>query len=404
MKVLCIVFSPATGSFGSLTRVLALAREFSRRGHEVRFCASGNAGKLIEGKNFPLERMPVPTLFGLPLVISHFIEKKAPGMRIPVRDGKVVGNVWFLYALTGMLDRRFLSRLVAAQTGVINSWKPDLLVTEMDPGAYISARITNVPIVTTFAKIAETGTGSHFWRKARSVINSILRAYGKEPVERPDDLIRGADGSRILGIIPSVPTLDGSRESVNTLYVGNILEPVRDVRLTFSAAPGKRYVFVYSGTGSVPLERLMAVLPEAFSAYPEIECLVAASSLQKEEKIGNVFFAPWIPAREILPQCDLVICHGGLNTITQSLEYGVPIVAFPGPIFERRYNAEMLMKAGAGMMGESADFNPEWIRSQFERRGEFTRGVHALKSEFAHYSGTESAVNRIIDWINSLKA
>lgn len=404
MKVLCIVFSPATGSFGSLTRVLALAREFSRRGHEIRFCASGSAGRLIEEKNFPLERMPVPTMFGLPLVISRFIEKKAPGIKIPVRDGKVVGNVWFLYALTGMLDRKFLSRLVNAQTSVIDAWKPDLIVTEMDPGAYLSARITGVPIVTTFAKIAETGTDTHFWRKARSVMNSILRAHGAKTVERPDELVKGADGSRILGIIPSVPTLDGSREDANTLYVGNILEPVRDVTLTFSAAPGKRYVFVYSGTGSVPLDRLMAVLPEAFADHPEIECLVAASSLPKEEKIGNVFFAPWIPAREILPQCDLVICHGGLNTITQSLEFGVPIVAFPGPIFERRYNAEMLMKAGAGMMGELADFNPPWIRSQFERRSEFAPGVRALRDEFAHYSGTASAVNRIIEWMDGLKA
>jgi Glycosyl transferases, related to UDP-glucuronosyltransferase len=94
----------------------------------------------------------------------------------------------------------------------------------------------------------------------------------------------------------------------------------------------------------------------------------------------------------------MVICHGGLNTITQSIAAGVPLLVFPGPIFERRYNAEMLMKNGAGMMGEWSDFNAEWIRAQYDRRKEFADGVQKLKKDFGHYSGTGNAVKRIIQW------
>ena len=398
MKILCIVFSPATGSFGSLTRLLALAREFSGKGHEVLFCASGFVGEMIAKKHFPVRTMPEPNLFGLPGIISRKLQKKSQHFRIPVRDGRVVGSVWFVYWLTGMLNRRFLAKLVGAQLRVIGEYRPDLIVTEMDPGAYVSARIANIPIVTTYAKISEHGRGSRFWHKAKKIINQILKEHGTKEIASPEELVSAREGSRILNIIPSVPALDGSAESDNVMYIGNILEPVRDERPTFSAAPGNRYIFVYSGTGSFPIDPLREVLPAAFEGLPGVVCLVAAESLAKEERIGNVFFAPWIPAAEILPQCDMVICHGGLNTITQSIAAGVPLLVFPGPIFERRYNAEMLMKNGAGMMGEWSDFNAEWIRAQYDRRKEFAAGVQKLKKDFGHYSGTGNAVKKIIQW------
>jgi UDP:flavonoid glycosyltransferase YjiC (YdhE family) len=398
MKVLCIVFSPATGTFGSLTRILALAREFSSRGDEVLFCASGNVSAMIQKKKFSVRIMPVPTLFGLPRIISRILEKRSQHVKLPVREGREFGSVWFIFGLTGMLNVRFLSRLVNAQLKVIEEFKPDIVVTEMDPGAYLSARIAHIPLVTTFAKISHHGTGSFFWRKTRKLMNGILRSHGAAEILDPEELMSGGQANEILAIIPSVPALDGSAEKKNVVYVGNILEPVRDARPTFSAAPGNRYIFVYTGTGSFPVDPLKRVLPAAFEGLKGVECLVAAESISKEEKIGNVFFAPWIPVTEILGQCDLVICHGGLNTITQSVAEGVPLIVFPGPIFERRYNAKMLEQCGAGVMGELADFNPRWIREQYDRRSEFTPGLTRLREDFRHYSGAANAVDKILRW------
>jgi UDP:flavonoid glycosyltransferase YjiC (YdhE family) len=398
MKVLCIVFSPATGSFGSLTRVLALAREFSSKGHEVRFCASGEVFNLIEKKRYPVKRMPKPAMFGLPALLSGKLERRSQNLRIPVRDGVSLGSAWFVYFLSGMIQPKFLKRLVAAQLDAIRHFEPDLLLTEMDPGAYVAARITGIPLVTTFAKISLHGKGTFFWRLAKKSINSTLRFFGLTKPIDPEDLLVGP---RIFNVIPSIPALDGSEENENTLYVGNILEPVREEstdRTRFSPDRRKRYVFVYLGTGSITLQKALDVLPAVFNGIPDVECLVAAQTIATEEQRGNVLFAPWIPAARILPQCDLVICHGGLNTVTQAVEAGVPLLLFPGPIFERRYNAEMVMKNGAGMMGETKDFNPLWIREQYERRGDFNDGVDRLKREFLRFSGSDSAVKLIIKW------
>ena len=89
---------------------------------------------------------------------------------------------------------------------------------------------------------------------------------------------------------------------------------------------------------------------------------------------------PYVPSEEILPCAELTLCHGGLNTITQSIEAGVPLLLFPGPIFERRFNASKVAENGAGFMGELSDFNAAWIRDKFERRAELRDGTARLRA------------------------
>ena len=36
-----------------------------------------------------------------------------------------------------------------------------------------------------------------------------------------------------------------------------------------------------------------------------------------------------IDANQILPKCELTICHGGSGTVYQSLSYGIPVLCFP---------------------------------------------------------------------------
>jgi UDP:flavonoid glycosyltransferase YjiC (YdhE family) len=75
----------------------------------------------------------------------------------------------------------------------------------------------------------------------------------------------------------------------------------------------------------------------------------------------------YIQASELLPHCVMTICHGGLNTITQSNEAGVPLLVFPGPVLERRFNALRVQETNAGFFGELGDFTPDWISDKLEK-------------------------------------
>jgi UDP:flavonoid glycosyltransferase YjiC (YdhE family) len=400
LRVLIILFSPAAGTLGSLTRTLSLARAFSSRGHEIAFVASGRVADAIAAKGYIVHRASEPGMFGLPPALSRRVARRSERGRIPVKEGRSVGSVWFVFWLSGLLKRGYLSRLVAFESAVARGYKAELLVTEMDLGAYLTAQLTGIPLLSTYASVFKLGKGSLPWRKARRSIERVVAAHGRAAsisTTTPEALL---DNPASLKIIPSIPELDGSDpERPDIRYVGNLIEPVREAKGGFALEEGLRYVFIYLGTGSISMDRAYEVLPRAFAPFGGLSVCVADPSRKDELRVGKVRFLPYLPSEEILARAELTICHGGLNTITQSIEAGVPLLLFPGPIFERRFNAGKVAENGAGFVGELSDFNAEWIRDKFERRAELRDGVARLRASFARMGGAEAAVKAAEDWL-----
>jgi UDP:flavonoid glycosyltransferase YjiC (YdhE family) len=124
--------------------------------------------------------------------------------------------------------------------------------------------------------------------------------------------------------------------------------------------------------------KVTEVLPAVFPAGSPVTCLVGAQSLTRTERIGAVEFRSYVPAGDILPAADWTICHGGQNTIVQSLLHNVPLLLFPGPIFERRYNAAKTQAAAAGRSCELSDFTPSRLLALLDQRDCYTAGATAL--------------------------
>src|SRR5262249_47328254 len=112
---------------------------------------------------------------------------------------------------------------------------------------------------------------------------------------------------------------------------------------------------------------------------------------------GNMTGAEFLPQTSILPQVDLVITHGGNNTVTESLYFGKPMVVLP--LFWDQYdNAQRVHDTGFGVR----------LDTYGHTRGELTGAVErlladeALKTRLAAVSarlkaspGTEKAAGLI---------
>ncbi|WP_425290940.1 glycosyltransferase [Spirosoma linguale] len=76
------------------------------------------------------------------------------------------------------------------------------------------------------------------------------------------------------------------------------------------------------------LNRLIA----AFNDLPTTHLIVADKRLfanKPENSPANVHIVDWAPQTELLPYCDLMITHGGTNSILECVQAGVRLVAYP---------------------------------------------------------------------------
>lgn len=395
MRILIPLFSPPTGTWGGLTRVLAIATAAQQRGHEIAFAASGSLAKQLQEHAFPVFTVPEPTLLGLPRAFSDRIAAHSQKAQIPVKPGKEVGNFWFVLTFAGLAQPAYLQRLVQAQLAAIEQFHADFLFTDADPAAYLTAIISGLPVAGNYATIMEKGQNTPLYRHVERAAQRVLRSFNRPAVSLHDLYF----GPGVLKIIPSIPELDGaSEQQPDICYTGSLLGQIGAATLTARIDLDGRYVYTYLGTGSLSLETAQRVLPQVFPAGGPLTCLVGVQGLPGEFQLGNVHFMGYVPAEQVLPACEWTICHGGQNTIIQSLQHGVPLMIFPGAIFERRFNARKVVEAGAGCMGEVNQFTPEWFAEAMSQQKACTERASTLAQRISVYHGAETALLAMENW------
>ncbi|WP_234326411.1 glycosyltransferase [Streptomyces sp. NRRL S-337] len=114
--------------------------------------------------------------------------------------------------------------------------------------------------------------------------------------------------------------------------------------------------------------------------------------MRSHRAVGNVHLLPYVDVPSLLPHAEWTICHGGQNTIIESLLYGVPLLVFPGPIFERRFNARKVVQTGADFMGERENFTVGWLTTSMKAQQQASAAAHRLGDRIRSHTGAAGAV------------
>jgi len=160
---------------------------------------------------------------------------------------------------------------------------------------------------------------------------------------------------------------------------------------------GQKLVYLSLGSlGSADVElmrRLVGELAESSHRY------VVSKGPQHElfELADNMTGAEFLPQASILPEVDLVVTHGGNNTVTESFFFGKPMVVLP--LFWDQYdNAQRVHELGYGVRLDTYGHEPEELRGAIdtllgdEMLRERLRRVSARLQEVP---GTEKAASLI---------
>ncbi len=325
------------GHTGHITMLVPLARLMRARGHEVRLLLreTGAAAALGAGADIACEAAPV--------WVGPVHEAN------PLNFGEILHNFGYQYpdALRRLVDA-WRERLAQS----------DAVIANVAPAAHIAARTLGIPSF-------EASQGFHVpppalpspplrdWEPAprarllaadRAVldaINGVLAAHGAPPIATIGELF--ADRTMLL----TYPELDIYPERGPAEYFGIPQTGEGADEPAWPAGGGAR-AFAYVYRYYPALEALIETL-ERMRIATLMLCRDIDPALRARHEGGTVriALAPMAASR-LLPQADIVICHGSHQMSAQALLAGKPLLMLPTQL-EQFLITRRVVRMGAGL-------------------------------------------------------
>ncbi|GIU91103.1 MAG: glycosyl transferase family 1 [Acidimicrobiia bacterium] len=162
------------------------------------------------------------------------------------------------------------------------------------------------------------------------------------------------------------------------------------------SGPGALIYLSLGSLGSADVE-LMRRLVEVLADAPHRFIVSMGPRHDEYELADNMWGAEFLPQTSILPQVDLIITHGGNNTVTEGFHFGKPMIALP--LFWDQYdNAQRLDETGFGVRLPTYTFEPQDLMGAIDR----LLGDQALRAKLADnathlqaHPGTKKAADLI---------
>ncbi|WP_259015393.1 glycosyltransferase [Emticicia fluvialis] len=107
---------------------------------------------------------------------------------------------------------------------------------------------------------------------------------------------------------------------------------------------------------------------------------------------GNICFFSRVPQLEVLKESDLLITHGGLGSIKEAIEFGVPMLVYPLDMhYDQNGNGLKVEYHGIGLRGNFAYERTNDMKSKIERllnhavfKEKTTESLQKIKSCYSH--------------------
>ncbi|KAB8197110.1 glycosyl transferase [Nonomuraea phyllanthi] len=145
----------------------------------------------------------------------------------------------------------------------------------------------------------------------------------------------------------------------------SVRETDEEFTLPFERNNGSLVYFSLGSLGSADVELMQRVI-DVLATTPH-QYIVSKGALHEEIKLAdNMWGAEFLPQTKIIPQCDLVITHGGNNTTTEAMHFGKPMIVLP--LFWDQYdNAQRVDELGYGVRLSTYTFTDEELKGAVER-------------------------------------
>ena len=280
---------------------------------------------------------------------------------------------------------------------VVAAWQPDLVVRETAALAgAVAADRAGIP----HATAGPSGFRTPEW--TQEVIGEQITELWAEhglAVSRPvwELLYRYLD---LVSAPPGFLIDRDARRPVSRYFNADVFDQTGDEGLPpwFETLPDRPIVYATLGTGV--FNRYPGVFESIIDALsPEnITLVLTVGRNQNPEDFDpgreNVFVERYIPQSRLFPACDAVVTHGGWNTVTAALSFGLPTVVVPLGA-DQGENALRVEAYGAGRIVWPEERTSDAIRSAMREvlaDSGFKTHAKRYQQELKALPGLEAAV------------
>ena len=198
---------------------------------------------------------------------------------------------------------------------------------------------------------------------------------------------REVDYARAAALGPSWHNLEASVRTTDAAW--SLAEPL-------ASGEGPLVYLSLGSLASGDLE-LMRGLVGALAGSP-YRVVVSKGPQHEQLELGaNMVGEEFLPQTSILPLVDLVITHGGNNTVTESLYFGKPMVVLP--VFWDQYdNAQRIHETGFGIRLDTYAHDPRELLAAIDRLlgdADLAQRRAALSRRLREAPGTVRAANLV---------
>lgn len=226
------------------------------------------------------------------------------------------------------------------------------------------------------------------------VLNEYRRAWGLPRVRYPDDTF-----SDLAQLSQLTQDFDFPRElkPAALQYLGPFRDNSRPpVPFPYERRNGKPLVYASFGTVLNRRKETFQLIAEACAGL-DVQLVISAGGrpLDAAPFAGHPPVVTYAPQLELLERASACITHGGLNTVMESLNCGVPMVAIPVTNDQPAVSARM-RRVGAGEVISLGRLTTSRLRAAVQRVlviPEYQRRAQQLKNSIAEAGGVERAAD-----------
>ena len=354
MRVLIIPSADITMS--TITRCRSVIESLLDYSHPVAVVCTSSIESWFNSIDIPIFYRPEPDFNAI-----------VTDATIPVR------NLTNYVKLIGLADPIFVAESVEAEIQAIQAFKPDIVFSDFDLTAPISAKACSLPLASTANSPFHPTFTSSLARPLRKT-NELIQPFNEVLLKNGLELVKTLEELCFLRsdikIVPSASELEPFMKDVpGTYFVGPLISKIleeQDIPEWLEELDESHpLVFVYLSVGDIGPAEIIDIIPKAFNET-EFNVIVSFGHYPGlsdfPRSTHNVRFEKFVPGVAMLRKSGVFIFHGGQNTTVNAVQYEVPSIVFPCLVFERNFNARMIKSIGAGVRLKHSQFRPEILR------------------------------------------